>query len=258
MKNRLALLLVFVAVMLVGCATPPQQPISLSDEVVGARSGRIGVVMTPLPKVDTQLPGTGCLLCIAAAAVANSSLTSHAQTLPYEDIPNLKKDITGLLRNKGADAVEIPEDLIVGDLPDFGTSVPNAARKDYSALRKKYGIDKLLVIDITTLGFIRTYSSYIPTSAPKANLLGVGYMVNLKTNTYDWYKPVQVVKSSDQNWDEPPKFPGLTNAYFQALEIGMDNFRQPFVGSSSAAVNQFNNSPITRATQNTSSTGNRQ
>jgi len=85
-----------------------------------------------------------------------------------------------------------------------------------------------LVIDITALGFTRTYSAYIPTSDPKSLLRGAGYMVNLSNNTYEWYLPVVVSKGADRNWDEPPKFPALTNAYFQGLELGKDRFLEPF------------------------------
>jgi hypothetical protein len=67
-------------------------------------------------------------------------------------------------------------------------------------------------------------------------LQGVGYIVNLKNNTYEWYLPVLVTKAADQNWDEPPKFPGLTNAYFQALEIGKDSFLRPLAGDWPSSV----------------------
>ena len=83
------------------------------------------------------------------------------------------------------------------------------------------------MIDITALGFTRTYSAYIPTSDPKALLRGAGYIVNLNNNTYEWYMPVIITKSADKNWDEPTKFPGLTNAYFHALELGKDRFFEP-------------------------------
>jgi hypothetical protein len=59
-------------------------------------------------------------------------------------------------------------------------------------------------------------------------LSGVGYMVNLSRNSYDWYLPVHIQKSADGVWDEPAKYPGLTNAYFQTLELARDSFLKPF------------------------------
>jgi len=184
--------------------------------------------MTTLPKVDTEFPGAGCLLCLAAAAAANSSLTAHANTLPYEDLPKLKNVVADSIRKKNTDVIVIPEDLKVSELTDYGTAGPNIAKKDFSPLKQKYKIDKLLVIDIAALGFTRTYSAYFPTSDPKSLLRGAGYIVNLTNNTYEWYLPIVVSKSADKNWDEPPKFPGLTNAYFQGLELGKDRFLEPF------------------------------
>jgi len=208
MQSRLSLALAAIAFLFVGCAGVPQNPVQLAPDTLTSKTSRIGVAMTPLPKVDTHLPGAGCLLCLAAASIANSSLTTHTQKLPYEDLPKLKNDMADLIRKKGSEVTVIT--------------------KDFSSLQKKHNIDKLLVVDVTMLGMLRTYSAYIPTSDPKGVLQGLGYLVNLSNNTYEWYMPVYITKSADGAWDEPPSFPGLTNAYFQALEMGKDSFLKPF------------------------------
>jgi hypothetical protein len=217
------------AVLFIGaCATQSQKPIPLAPDTIGPQSGRIGVAMTKLPDVDTYLPGAGCLLCIATAKAANSSLTDHAKTLSYEDLPDLKNEVAKLLAKRGANTTVIADAIDFDNLSSFSGEGTNVAWKDFSPLQKKYGIDKLLLINVTELGFNRTYSAYIPTSDPKGVFRGNGYIVNLKNNTYEWYLPVQVLKSADKSWDEPPKFPGLTNAYYQALELGKDEFRKAF------------------------------
>jgi hypothetical protein len=226
MKSNITIALAAISIFLSGCATVKQAPVQLNQNTL--TQGRVGVAMTPLPKVDTHLPGANCLLCYAAAAAANSSLTSHAQTLPYEDLPKLKNDVADLIRKKGTGTIVIAENIDIDALPNYGKTGPNIAKKDFSSLQKQYNIDKLLVIDITALGFVRTYSSYVPTSAPKGMLVGTGYLVNLGTNTYEWYLPVNITKSTEKNWDEPPKYPGLTNAYFHTLELGKDRFLMPF------------------------------
>jgi len=79
------------------------------------------------------------------------------------------------------------------------------------------------------VGVERSYSSYIPNGSPHAYLTGKGYLVNLSNNTYEWYRPVRIVRGAEgDKWDEPPKFPGLTNAYFQVLEMSKDEFVKPF------------------------------
>jgi hypothetical protein len=221
--------LAVLTVLLGGCAsTPPQASIPLAAKAAASGGGRVGVIMTPLPKVDTSLPGAGCLLCLAAASVANSGVTGFAQKLPYEDIPKLKGDIADMLRKKGANVVVIEEGVKIDALPTTGQKAPNVSSTDFASLRVKYNLDRLLVIDISFIGFERTYSAYVPTSDPKAVLRGRGYMVDLASNAYEWYLPINIVRSSQGNWDEPPKYPGLSNAYFQTLELGRDAFLQPF------------------------------
>ncbi|WP_296691049.1 hypothetical protein [Rhodoferax sp.] len=230
LKISLSLMLVATAAFTSGCASVKQTPVALSKAVDG-QAGRVGVVMTALPKLDTQLPGAGCLLCLAVASVANSKLTAHAVTLSYEDLPKLKGDMASLLRKNGANVTVIEEPLDLKAVPDFAAKGPNIPSKNFSSLQQKYHLDKLLVIDITALGFTRAYSGYLPTSDPKGLFEATGYIVNFKSNTYDWYLPVNIVKSADLNWDEPPKFPGLTNAYFQSLELGRDALLRSFVES---------------------------
>ena len=98
----------------------------------------------------------------------------------------------------------------------------NLPRRDFSALRAKYGIDKLLVLDITATGVSRPYSSYIPAGLPVSMVSGLAMIVDLKTNTFNWYLPLTTTRQADGAWDEEPKFPGLTNAYFQTVETVRD------------------------------------
>lgn len=236
MKSPIALAFV-VILALAGCSTPPQRSVEFNASTLSAPQGnRIGVAMTALPKVDTHLPGADCLLCMAAASMANSSLTAHVRTLPYEDLPKLKDDVAALLRKKGAQQVTvIAEDVNVDALPAAGAKGPNIAVKDFSSLQKKYGIDKLLVINVQTLGVQRTYKAYFASGDPRALLQGTGYLVNLSSNTYEWYTRVYVSRAAEGQWNEPPKFPGLTNAYFQVIELTKERYMQPFVTESVAA-----------------------
>jgi hypothetical protein len=223
----LAPLIAAAAVFLAGCATPPQPPISLSKEAVGAKNARIGVAMVAVPKVDTHFPGAGCLLCMAFASASNSAITTQVRTLTPEDLPKLKQDAAERLRKKGTEVVVIDEDLKLDAFPDVSKAEPGKARKDFSSLKTRYKLDRLLVLQIEMLGVIRNYSAYVPTSDPKGVVTGTAYIVNLQTGALEWYQPIDVQKSAEGKWDETPKYPGLTNAYFQAIELGKDGFLKP-------------------------------
>jgi hypothetical protein len=217
-----------LALVLVGCAhTPPQQALPLNSAVFTTSTNKIGVAMSALPKVDTQFPGASCLLCIGAASLANSSLTDYTRTLPSDDLAQLKQQAVEILRKKGANVSAIPANLDIAALPDFGAPGPDIAKKDFSSFKAKYQIDSLLVIDFRVVGIQRPYAAYVPISDPQAYILGSAYIVNLDNNHLEWYEPLAITKASDNVWDEPPQFPGLTNAYFQALEIAKDSILNP-------------------------------
>src|SRR4029079_13742290 len=97
------------------------------------------------------------------------------------------------------------------------------ARKDFSALRASAGIDRLLVIHVAALGAWRNYSAYIPNGPPVAVFKAQAYIIDLVTHKYDWYQEFALSQAAEGPWAEPPKFPGLTNAYFQVLERGKDS-----------------------------------
>jgi hypothetical protein len=209
-----------------GCATKPQLPVNFEARSVADGSQRIGIAVSALPTPQVHMPGASCLLCILAAQVANADLLKYTDTLTTEDIAQLKQRVADSLRKKGATIKAIAEPIDVRGLPDAERK-DGAPRKNFASLKQKYGVDKLLVIEIAQLGFERTYSSYFPTSDPKGMFRGVGYIVDLGTNKYDWYLPVDVTRRTEGKWDEPRNFPGLTNAYFQALEIGQDMLVKP-------------------------------
>lgn len=228
MKSYFLSAALVLAGFLSGCATPPQQALAISQDFAKPGPAKIGVVMTPTPKVDTEFPGASCLLCLAAASLNHKSLTAEVRTWPTEDITKVESDITKILQDKGLQAQEIKAPLVLKQLPSFDSKAPNMARQDFRGLKSQYQVDKLLVINITALGVWRNYSAYIPTGAPQAVVKGNAFIVNLESNALEWYLPLDVAKSASGEWDEPPKFPGLANAYFEAVEEAKDQLTQPF------------------------------
>lgn len=231
MLQRCAGWLLALTILLGGCAAPVQKPLELPADYFGAkaRSGRIGVVVAQLPKPDTAFPGAGCLLCLGVASMAHSALTTHVQTLGVEEFKPLKVELVALLKKQGVEAVAIDDVVAFNDLPDFkGGDAATSSRKDFSAFKGKHQVERLLVVNITALGVWRSYSSYVPTAVPRAVVAGQGFLVDLSTHALEWNLPIDISRAADGAWDEAPKFPGLTNAYFQAVEASLDVIRKPF------------------------------
>lgn len=225
-----AVVALLIAALLTGCAAPPQLPISLANDYLSsgkAKQGRVGVVMAELPKPDTQFPGASCLLCIAVANVAHSSLNKEVQGFSTEELKPLPGQLVELLRKQGFDAVLLTDPLKVAELPDLTGDNTNKSRKSFAALKAKHQLDRLLVVNITSLGVSRSYSAYVPTDVPRAVLNGAASLIDLSTHSLEWYLPLNFSRAAEGEWDEP-KFPGLTNAYYQVLETGMDTVKKPF------------------------------
>jgi ABC-type amino acid transport substrate-binding protein len=226
-----ALLALCASLFLVGCATtPPQQPIALaSDWDQVARSGRVGVLVSALPKPDTAFPGADCLLCMGVAAAMHSSLTTHVRTLTTDELKPLQADLVALLKARGIDAVAIDEPLKMADLPDFKTEQPlNKSRKDFSRYKAQHNVARLLVVDIASIGIWRSFSGYVPTETPRAVVNGRAFVVDLAGHQLEWLHTLEVRRAAEGEWSEAPKYPGLTNAYYQALDTALEELKKPF------------------------------
>jgi hypothetical protein len=222
-------LLAAIVMLASGCAV--RKPIPFDEKRIDPAVSVIGVIAN-VPAVDSHFPGADCLLCIAAARAFHTQLTDYFRTLPTEDIPRLKSMVAERLTKRGLRAIVIPEPLSIDNLPN--TAAPNGyleegfSPKDFSSYGAKYKIDKLLVINIQAIGVRRNYASYIPMGPPQAVFSGHGFMVNLKDGKYDWLLPISILKGAPGEWDQPPKFPALTNAYFEVLERGKEEILKPF------------------------------
>jgi hypothetical protein len=212
---------------LAGCVTPPQTPVALAKDALDPASGSLAVAMPYIAKPAVDFSSAGCLLCLMAASAANSELSKHADKLTYEDLSKLRNELVAALRKKGVNATPTDNVVDVRGLPAYKTEAANVARQDFTGFRSKVQADKLLVVSITSLGFVRAYSAYFPVGAPQATLKGAVFIVNLKNNSYEYYQPLSFLKASDGAWDEPPAFPGLTNAYYQVIELGRDAILKP-------------------------------
>ncbi|NML42445.1 hypothetical protein HHL11_01705 [Ramlibacter sp. G-1-2-2] len=216
------------ALLLAGCATKPQAPVALDTSALSPAAGKVGVVLAKTPKAALDLPGAGCLLCLAAAQVANSGASGHVETLDVNEFNPVRDQIADALRKKGMQVVVIPDALDLETLAELPGDRDRAAMRNFAPLRQKYGVDKMVVVSLEAWGLQRNYSAYIPQGAPRIYLRASGRMVNLASNSYEWYLPINVARAADGNWDEPPKYPGLTNAFYQAVEEGKDQLLRPW------------------------------
>jgi hypothetical protein len=219
--NKL-ILLIGIVVLFTGCASV-QEPISVNQSIYQDGSeNRIAVIMTPLPEPDLAFPGADCLLCLVTAEALHTSLSDHAEGLDGSEFKLSKTHLADRLRDKGVDAVVVDEPLVLRELPKVKSSSENSVGRDFSALAEAHNVDYVLVISVSAYGFNREFASYIPTSEPMAVFKGKGFMVDPKTNTYVWYRPFDMAMGVEGEWDQPPEFPKLTNAFYQVVAEARD------------------------------------
>ncbi|MGM9482576.1 hypothetical protein ACS5PN_15395 [Roseateles sp. NT4] len=220
MRSRLALVVLLGLALLAGCAAKSQRRLNMMDGALGAGAGRILVAMTDVPPVDTRFPGAECLECGSVPA-ANASLTHHVRALPREGVAELKDRAAELVQARGATPLVLIEALQTKSFPDIPGPARHMAPKDFRGLRDKLNVDKLLLIQVDALGVHRNYSRSA-NAEPKAVFEGHVLLVNLHTNQLEWYHTIKIAKAAEGAWAEPPKFPRLTKAYLQALELGKE------------------------------------
>lgn len=213
-----------LAVLLGACATQSQPPIALQMEKLSSGANRVAIQFNEVPETNTTFPGAGCLLCIGIARGAHSDMSTQIQSLTPVGLETLPEQVAEVLQANGAIVSMVHKKVDLTDLADFTGDIPGrrVADKDFRSLAAKLNADKLLVIDITGQGVSRSYSLYVPTDIPRAYVLGSAYMIDLKSNAYDWFWPLSIYTAAQGEWKEPPSFPGLTNAYFQTIDQTMD------------------------------------
>lgn len=222
MRALKMVLAAFLAVGLSACAVKPVSPIKMDTNFYQDSTSTVGVYVVAPEKVDTYLDGASCLLCYAAAAAANGSLTKHLRTLDVNDITTIKSDIVNAMQGKGKKAELVTADLKLSKLKTYKPKTDGFAEVNFTTLKETAGVDKLLVVQIDMLGAQRLYSGYVPTSSPAGAVSGKIFMVDLATNKLELYQIFHERVAVEGEWDEPDSFPGVTTAYFQAVEQAKD------------------------------------
>lgn len=204
-----------------GCASQPQLPVAYSDQSFNP-SSKIGLAVSEIPMPALSYPGAGCLLCLAAASAANGNLSKHVKTLSPKDLERIASMVQKRMSELGYDIIIIDSPLYVKNLQKFSSKEPNTAKKDFSYFKETYDIDYLIGIELDVVGLQRFYAGYAPTTPPQVIASGRQYAVRISDNTYTWFKPLNILRNAEGEWKESPNYPGLTNAYYQVIEMVLD------------------------------------
>jgi len=216
--------------MLGGCAVVAPKEMHGGDTIFADRS-RVAVWVT-LPErpnvneMDPQRGGGGFGLLQAAIVVGiTSKLTAHAKALPMDDLRAIEAELVGALARKGLQAEVVKPEKLKDWKPErFEAKDGTFHARDLRPLRDKLGVDRLLAVNVQDLGFNYPFSGIIPipTGDPMAWVAGEAFLIDLRTNAYQWYRKLRTLRGVGKAWDEPPDFKALTAKYFEVLEVAKD------------------------------------
>jgi len=208
--------------LLAGCATTQQPSVPLKSDFWSDSNHQVGVYVKSIDKPELYMEGDVRLLDYAINAAAMSTVTEHFESLDVSDYETLRSDIYKRLVEEGMHAVVLRDEMTIDDMPGFEDPDKDDtvyyAEKDYSAFKKKYGIDKLIVVVPKRVGLARPYYGFVPTGDPRAVFELHGELIDLGTNQLIWYTDVSEENYASGAWDEPPKYPGLTDRFYASLE----------------------------------------
>jgi hypothetical protein len=209
-----------------GCSSLPPQSKIAADQGLWKSKQKIGIYVSNIPKITTSFPGAGCLLCYASASLANSSLTKHVETYKASQLQKTKENLIAKLKTKDVEVIEI-NSLIKESTMKKHPAPPNKhITKDYSIYKTQNDVDQIFVVNFSFVGVTRFYSAYVPTGAPVASISAQVYMIDTKTNNYTIFDPIDITRGAEGEWDKPPTFPGMTNAFYQAEEAAVDQLAE--------------------------------
>ena len=198
----------------------------------------IGVAVAKLPVPKTTKAGSQGLLDIAINDANSSDLDKHLASLDIGGIDQTVDKFIEYLNGKNIQAKKIDEKIDLETLPELADTSEESngktkfhAARDFRALKEKYNVDKLLLINVGRVGTWRTYYGFIPTSDPVGSSYISGQIINLSNNELEWSQFAnQNVPNSEPEWDVPPNFPGLTkatmSAYEQTQQMLLNTFKQ--------------------------------
>ena len=227
MKTNAFILLFLLT--LSGCATTSQPNISQYPNW-DDKSMVIGVAIA-----DTATPTaykSSHLGVLETTITPNTQeLKLHLKTLDISNINDIASKLTKLLKSRGLKVKNLTNKLDLNSLSEFDNKKSNSSycELDHRKFKSRYGIDKLVVINIKQIGTIRNYYGFVPLDEPRGLSHLDGYIVNLDTNQLEWKQNViKKTKNNSDNWNSASKFEGLTKAIYLSFDQAKNTFLNYF------------------------------
>tara|TARA_B100000700_G_C14893090_1_gene783676 strand:- start:256 stop:957 length:702 start_codon:yes stop_codon:yes gene_type:complete len=205
--------------LLAACGSTPQPTVALESNNVGVDKTVVFAYVGPEDESGTtHIYGASCLLCYGVAAGLTSSLDTHLEsTVDASEMEAIRDLVISEYREHNSDVSVVTLNTEIKKLKKFKGEL-GFAPKDFRPLAETLNADVLVLLELTEHGAYRSFSGYVPNGDPQGYVHGLLSTIDLKTNAYIQYLVIDEKVQPEGEWDEPTTFPGVTNAYYQAVE----------------------------------------
>ncbi|HZP13663.1 MAG TPA: hypothetical protein VFB36_14690 [Nevskiaceae bacterium] len=206
-----------VALALIATACANKVPRIAPSAQIWDRNVAVGVAMMPLPAAAAYKEGSQGLLDIAINSAMASDLDSHLSRLDVTGIDQAGDQIIGKLESRGVRAQRISEAIDPERFPKSGGDGKHTAERNYDVLATRYGVQRLVLIQLASVGTTRHYFGFVPTSSPKGYARATAQMIDLRTGELLWSAASVRRQDVADEWDQPPAFPNVDRAIADTL-----------------------------------------
>jgi hypothetical protein len=230
MKRVVLSLLWLAAAVLSGCAT--QGPIPLDRSYWSHKPASVGIIVVKMPQPSTLKVGAQGILDLAINSAMADSLTKHLNSLSMADFREGGNAIARHFSSQGIPTKFIPEELDLATLAKVDNPQKGYTKQDYSALKARYGVEQLVVLEVVAAGTIRNYYGFIPLNAPKGYFACRGSLVDLSNNKLLWSASSVQQVVVEAPWDQSSEdYPHINTAFNRAMSDGRTAMVGDLIGS---------------------------
>lgn len=231
MKSLLRMLVLAPLVAILAACQTPNVP--LKQDFWKDHQQKVRVARGKRIRADEYRVGQQGLLDMAINSAVSNKFVNYLHRYDLSNFDALDITYTQRLQSRGINAKRFATRVDRRHLDRWPErqKTKETAEKDYTVYARQIGPNKLLVLQLDTVGAMRNYYGFIPLGAPSAMCNATGTLVDLKNNNVLWRHHVKEKVDVDGHWDQPPNYPNFTRALDTAIAQCKSELLEDFFAS---------------------------
>jgi hypothetical protein len=226
-RTLVGIIALVIALSLTGCATT----MALNKAVWKDPGVKIGVAVAKLPRAGTFKAGSQGLLDVVINEAAASGLDKSLLDTDVSAFLAVREKMAAKITDNGLEPILIEDLIDISALPKKKNAKTGTTSTDFGSLKEQYGIDYVLLLNVSSVGTWRNYYGFVPIGDPKAICVGHGLLVKIDDSSKQWEYATDYKKSMvkiDGKWNQPPDYPNVHAAIQTAIKNAVDDLVKNF------------------------------